>query len=154
MSQKPAPTRPVPPPARVSGGIPWWLWLILVIFGVFVVTTLVRKAIPDNPEAYIEEGMTALEKSNIADVERSVEKLKAFPQHASEQKLLEGMMYLGKSRPLLAIPLLQEASKDPKVRIKALTQLGQAYMRSHQQADGIAVFETVLQERYLAPLEL
>ena len=119
MSQKPAPSRPVPSPTRVSEGLPWWLWLFLVVFGVFVVTTLVRKAIPEDPRVYVQEGMAALESGDVATIERSVQKLKDFPEHAAEQNLLEGMLYLGKSRPLLAIPFLQHASKDPTVRIKA-----------------------------------
>ena len=146
MSQKPALSRPVPAPTRVSGGIPWWLWLILIVFGVSVVTTLVRKAIPEDPQVYVQEGMAALEKGDIATIERSVQKLKDFPEHAAEQKLLEGMLYLGKSRPLLAIPLLQDASKDSTVRIKALTQLGNAYIQSNQRNESVAAFETALEE--------
>ncbi len=146
MSQKPAPSRPVPAPTRVSEGLPWWLWLFLVVFGVFVVTTLVRKAIPEDPRVYVQEGMAALESGDVATIERSVQKLKNFPEHASEQKLLEGMLYLGKSKPVLAIPFLQDASKDPTVRIKALTQLGNAYMRSRQLIECIAAYEAALQE--------
>ena len=56
------------------------------------------------------------------------------------------MLYLGKSKPLLAIPLLQEASKNTHVRIKALTQLGNAYMRSRQRLESIDAYESVLQE--------
>ena len=146
MSPKPALSRPVPAPKRVSGGIPWWLWLILVIFGVFVVTTLVKKAIPEDPRMYVQEGMVAIEKGDAVAIERSVQNLKKFPEYAAEQKLLEGMLNLGKSKPLLAIPFLQDASKEPKIRIKALTQLGNAYLRSRQRAECIAAYETILQE--------
>jgi len=146
MSQKPAPSRTVPAPTRVSGGIPWWLWLILVVFGVSVVTTLVRKAIPEDPRMYVQDGLAALEIGDVPTVERSIQKLMDFPEYAAQQKLLEGMLYLGKSKPLLAIPILQEASKDPTVRIKALTQLGNAYMRSRQRLESIAILETVLKE--------
>jgi len=118
----------------------------MVVFGVFVVTTLVRKAIPEDPQTYVQEGMAALEIGDVPMIERSAQKLKEFPELAAEQKLLEGMLYLGKSRPLLAIPLFQEASKDDAVRIKALTQLGNAYMRSRQRLECIAAFESVLQE--------
>ena len=146
MSQKPALSIPVPAPTRVSGGIPWWLWLILIVFGVSVVTTLVRKAIPEDPQVYVQEGMAALQKGDIPTIERCVQKLKDFPEHAAEQKLLEGMFYLGKSKPLLAIPFLQEASKDPTVRIKALTQLGSAYVQCGQRDESIAAFESALKE--------
>ena len=42
-----------------------WLWLILVVFGVFVVMTLVRKTIPEDPRIYVQEGLVALEKGDI-----------------------------------------------------------------------------------------
>ena len=32
---------------------------------------------------------------------RSVQKLKDFPEHEAELKLIEGLLYLGKSKPLL-----------------------------------------------------
>lgn len=144
MSQMPAPTKLIAAPPRVSGGIPWWLWLILVVFGAFVINTLVRKAIPEDPQIFVDEGMAALQKGNSAVIERSVQRLKDFPEYAPEQKLLEGMMYLAKSKPLLAIPFLQDASKEPKTRIKALTQLGNACMRSHQRVDGIIAYEAAL----------
>ena len=80
MSQNPARSRPVPAPSRVSGGIPWWLWLILVVFGVSVVTTLVRKAIPEDPRIYVQEGMAALENGDLARIELSVQKASAIPR--------------------------------------------------------------------------
>ncbi len=118
----------------------------MVVFGVSVVATLVRKAIPEDPQSYLQEARAALEKGDLSATERSVAKLKKFPEHVSEQKLLEGMLYLGKSKPLLAIPLLQDASKEPAIRIEALTQLGNACMRSRQRVECIEAYETVLQE--------
>ena len=118
----------------------------MVVFGVLVVTTLIRKAIPEDPQFYLQEGMAALEKGDLSATELSVAKLKKFPEHVSEQKLLEGMLYLGKSKPLLAIPLLHDASKEPAIRIQALTQLGNACRRSRQRVECIEAYETVLEE--------
>ena len=118
----------------------------MVVFGVFLVTTLVRKAIPEDPQSLVQEGMAAFEKGDVAAIERNVKKLKDFPEYASEQKLLEGMMYLGKSKPLLAIPLLHDASQKSSIRTKALTQLGNACMRSRQRVECLEAYETVLQE--------
>ena len=56
------------------------------------------------------------------------------------------MLHLGTSKPLLAIPMLQDAAKDPEVRIQALSQLGNAYLRSGQRAKCIGAYETALQE--------
>lgn len=146
MSQKPASSRPLPPPTRVSNGVPWWLWLLIGGFGVFVGITLVKKAIPDDPKLLVKEGFDALEKGDVTAVERNIGKLKQYPEHAADQKLMEGMMYIGKSKPLLAVPLLREAANDPKVRSKAMVQLGSALTRSRQRLEAIEVFETVLKE--------
>ncbi len=146
MSQKPASSRPLPPPTRVSNGVPWWLWLVIVGFGCFVVATVVKKAIPEDPKLFVQQGLDAIEKGDIVAVERSVAKLKQFPEHAAELKLIEGMLYIGKSKPLLAVPLLREAAEDPKLRGKALTQLGSALSRSRQRMEAIEIFETVVKE--------
>jgi len=130
----------------VSNGIPWWLWLVIVGFGFFVGVTVIKKAIPEDPKLIVQQGLDALTKGDVAVVERSIEQLKQYPEHAADMKLLEGMMYIGKSKPLLAVPLLQEAANDPNLRIKALTQLGSAFTRSRQQMEAIEVFETVLKE--------
>jgi len=130
----------------VSNGIPWWLWLVIVGFGFFVGVTVIKKAIPEDPKLIVQQGLDALAKGDVVGVERSVEKLKQYPEHAADLKLLEGMMYIGKSKPLLAVPLLQEAANDPNLRVKALTQLGSAFTRSRQRMEAIEVFETVLKE--------
>lgn len=146
MSQKPASSRPLPPPTRVSNGVPWWLWLVIGGFGLFVGVTVIQKSIPEDPKLFVQEGLDALAKGDVVVVERSVENLRKYPEHAADMKLIEGMMYIGKSKPLLAVPLLQEAANDPKLRLKALTQLGSAFTRSRQRLEAIEVFETVLKE--------
>ena len=118
----------------------------MAVFAVLVAFTVVRKLIPEDPQAYITEGMAAVAKGDVATVERSVKKLKNFPEHAAEQKLLEGILILGKSKPLMAIPLLKEAAADPRTRVTALTQLGSAYMQSRQRAECIEAFEMALKE--------
>ena len=105
-----------------------------------------NKAIPNDPNLIYQEGLAAVEASNAVKLESSIEALKKYPEFAGQRKLLEGMLILGKSKPLLAIPMFQEAAKEPKIRIKALTMLGNAYMRSSQSAKCVATFETALQE--------
>ncbi len=90
--------------------------------------------------------MAAAEIGDLPTIDGSFQKLKNFPEYAATQKFFEGMLCLGRSKPLLAIPLFQEASKDAAIRTKALTQLGNAYMRSRQRLDSIAAYESALQE--------
>ncbi len=107
---------------------------------------LVRKAIPADPQITFQEGMAALEESDIVAVERSIQQLQNFPDRASELKLLEGMLMLRKSKPMLAIPLLQEALKNPATRVKALTEMGNAYLASQQRIESIAAYASALEE--------
>ena len=65
MSQKPASSRPLPPPKRVSNGVPWWLWLAIGGFGIFVGMTLIQKAIPEDPKLFVQEGLDALAKGGV-----------------------------------------------------------------------------------------
>lgn len=144
MSQKSAPS--VPARARVSGGVPLWLWLILVVFGAAIIATFIRKSIPEDPALYFQQAMAAVEAGDAVVAQKNIQKLKRFPEYSAKQTLLEGMVYLGTSKPLLAIPLLQDAAKDAGVRIQALSQLGNAFLRSGRRADCIGAYETALQE--------
>ncbi|MCA9012069.1 MAG: tetratricopeptide repeat protein, partial [Planctomycetaceae bacterium] len=144
MSQKPPSKSPAP--VRVPDGVPWWLWLIMIAFGAAIVTSLVRKSIPEDPNVFYDQAMAALQAGDRALAEKNTQKLKDFPEFQGKQKFLEGISFLGQSKPLLAIPLLEEALKDPTLRIQALSQLGNAYLRSGQREKCIASYETALQE--------
>ena len=144
MSQKPVSN--VPAPVRVSGGIPVWLWLIMFVFGASIVAKLVTNAIPEDPKVFYENGLAALENGNAAAGAENIRKLAKFPEYAAKQKLLDGMLTLGTAKPLLAIPMLEEAAKEPEIRVKALSHLGSAFLRSNQRAAAIGTFETLLQD--------
>jgi tetratricopeptide (TPR) repeat protein len=144
MSQKPLSKTPAP--VRVSDGVPWWLWLIMIVFGAAIITSLVRKSIPEDPNVFYDQALAALKTGDLVQAEKSTQKLSDFPDFQGKQKFLEGISFLGQSKPLLAIPLLQEASKDPGLRIQALSQLGNAYLRSGQRAECIISYETALTE--------
>jgi tetratricopeptide (TPR) repeat protein len=107
---------------------------------------LVVKSIPEDPKVYYENGLAALENDDPVVGEASIQKLKEFPEYAAKQKLLAGMLNLGTAKPLLAIPLLEEAAKEPDIRKKALTHLGNAFLRSAQRSACISTYETLLQE--------
>jgi len=144
MSQKTSPVRSLP--TRVSGGVPWWLWLILIVFGGGIAFTLVNRLIPEDPDQIFQEGLTAYQANDVEKLESTIKTLKKYPDHAAERQLLEGMLLFGRSKPLLAVPMFQTAAKEPKLRIKALTMLGSAYMRSNMAAECIEALETALQE--------
>jgi tetratricopeptide (TPR) repeat protein len=149
MSQKSAPQRPVQP--RVSGGIPWWLWLLLFIVGGGTALALFRKSIPDDPEQLYRTALTAVDKKDSEMLRENFDKLKQFPEYGRQQKLLEGITLLGVSRPLKAIPLLKEAAGEEndankELRLTALRFLGGAYAVAADRPMAIRTFEKMLAE--------
>lgn len=149
MSQKPSPQRPVQP--RVSSGIPWWLWGLLLIVGGGTAISVVIKLLPNDPEKLYQDALTGVENKNVELLEQNLKKLKKFPNYARQQKLLEGISLLGGSRPLLAVPPLTEAAGDEndpnkELRSQALQYLGNAYAQADQRITAIQIFETMLKE--------
>ena len=132
--------------ARVSGGVPWWIWGIMAVLGAGIVVALVQRSIPEDPAQLFEQAMIATDKQDADTVRAAAEKLSAYPEFASRKKLLDGILQLGSSRPLKAIVLLKEASEEPEIRAKSLMLLGTAYAQSENLQKSVETFETVLKE--------
>ena len=142
MPQTPAPQRSVRP--RVSGGVPWWLWAILIVIGGGVGYSLVTNSIPEDADQIFDEAIAASTKGDITTLRNKMELLRKFPDRVSQQKYLEAINLLGMSRPLKAIPLLKEISEDPSFRLRALNLLGGAYAAATDRKSAIETFELIL----------
>jgi tetratricopeptide (TPR) repeat protein len=142
MSQKPAtPVRP-----RVSTGIPWWIWLTLVVIGGAILLTIVTNSVPDDPEALFQAALIAADEKKVEPIMLAQEKLQAYPEYADQLKLVEGIMFLGRQRPLKAIKPLEDAAQNPKLRGKAMYYLANARAQAEDPRGAIETFETVLKE--------
>lgn len=144
MSQKSAPKPNIRP--RVSSGIPWWIWVALCVVGGGIGFSLFQNAIAEDPAKLFADAMLAAQNKDGKLIESNLEKLKQFPEFAGQQKLLEGMLMLNRSRPLKAIPMLQEASEEKAVRGKALMYLGIAYAQAEDSMMAIKTFESAIQD--------
>jgi len=144
MSQKPTPQKIVR--SRVSSGIPWWIWGLLLLIGGGIVTSLFVRSIPEDPAKIFADALAAAEKRDGEALQANFAKLKEFPDYASQIKLLEGMTLLGRSRPLAAIPILEKAAEDKAIRDKALMYLGTAYGQAENWKKANEVFERILAE--------
>ena len=142
MSNQPA-SKPNHKP-RVSGGVPWWIWGIMAILGSGIVVALVQRSIPEDPAEIFKQALVAADKQEANAVKVAAEKLSTYPEFAARKKLLEGLLHLGSSRPLKAIPLLKEASEEPEIRTRSLMLLGSAYAQSEDLKRSVEAFETVL----------
>jgi tetratricopeptide (TPR) repeat protein len=142
MSQKPAPTvRP-----RVSTGIPWWIWLTLVVIGGAILLTIVTNAVPDDPEALFQAALIAADEKKVEPIMLAQEKLQAYPEYGDHLKLVEGILFLGRQRPLKAIKPLEDAAQNPKLRGKAMYYLANARAQAEDPRGAIEIFETILKE--------
>ena len=144
MSQKPAPKTIARP--RVSSGIPWWIWVLLLIVGGGIGFSLLQKSIPDDPAVLFADAITAFDKQEPMVIQENLQKLKAYPNFVGQQNLLDGMLLLSSSRPLKAIPVLQEASTEQAVRPKALFYLGMAYAQAENPLLAISTFESAIKD--------
>ncbi len=144
MPQTPAHQRPVRP--RVSGGVPWWIWIILIVIGSGVGFSLIASSIPEDAEKLFDEAVAATEKGDSATLKKNTELLKNFPDRVSQQKYLEALNWLVMSRPLKAIPLLKEVAEDPAFRLRALNLMGGAYASATDRKTALEMFELVLKE--------
>lgn len=129
-----APIRP-----RVQSGIPWWLWLLLIVLGAGVSLAVIAHFTPPDGKKFIAEARAAHKALNQIEMEKALVQLKKVPSEADQALLLEGMLVLLKSRPKLAIPILEEASKRPSVRGEALSYLASAHTKAGDRMKSIEV---------------
>lgn len=134
-------SRPAVPRPRVASGIPWWIWGVLLIVAGIVGWAVVIKAVPVNPDEVFANAVAAAEGGDARGLEQGIAALKAFPDRRSQQSLLEAMLHTGRSRPLKAVPLLQEAARDEKLKVKALSLLGSCYASASNRKQALLTLE-------------
>lgn len=117
------------PKSRVSSGIPWWLWLLMVVVSGSVVIGSLLKLVPGDPEKIFQD---AMKNASGNELHGLIEQLEKFPDRAGHVQLLKGMEQLALSRPLKAVPHFEKAQESDAVRAKALSSLGVVYMRVNE----------------------
>ncbi len=133
---------------RVQGGVPWWLWLLLLVVGGSVLIATVVGLLPDNPEKQFQQGLSAFERGDRDGLLQAVSELRGRPEYLEKVQLLEGLELMATSRPLKAVPLLRSAaeSEESEVRVKAQTYLAQSLARGEQRLEAVAVLQTAVGE--------
>lgn len=134
------------PKSRVKSGIPWWLWLLMLIVGGGVLIAVAVRAVPEDPEQFYEEALAGFDNNDHKTLLRGIEKLEGRPEYAAHYDLLKGLDLIAVSRPLKAIPLLESAAKEPKVRARALTALGRALFRGSRHVEATDVLRKAIAE--------
>ncbi|MBL8817484.1 MAG: tetratricopeptide repeat protein [Planctomyces sp.] len=131
---------------RVQSGVPWWLWAIMFVLGAGVLLAVINSLVPPDGDKFVTDANTAYKAMNQLEMEKAVNQLKKIPSKAAETKLLEGMLILLKNRPKLAVPILEEASKEASVRSKALSYLAQAHAKSGNRMKCVEVLREAVRE--------
>ncbi len=115
------------PAYRPPTGAPWWVWLAVGTFGLAVAGMLVSRMTPEDGAKIFEEALAAGEAGNRELLQQKLEQLRQYPAFEPHTQFLDGVLFMGRSMPLKAIPLLKKASETPELRSKALLSLGRAY---------------------------
>lgn len=133
---------------RVKGGVPWWLWFLLLVVGGSVLIASVISLLPDNPEQMFQQGLSAFDRGDRDGLLKAASELRGRPEYLEKLQLLEGLELMATSRPLKAVPLLQSAaeSQEPMVRVKAQTYLAQSLARGEQRLEAVKVLQTAVGE--------
>lgn len=116
----------------------------MAVLGGGIVVAFVQRSIPEDPAEIFKQALVASDKQDAKAIKVAAEKLAAYPEFAAKKKLLDGLLQLGSSRPLKAIPLLKEASEEPEIRTRSLMFLGSAYAQSEDLKRSVETFEAIL----------
>jgi len=126
--------------------MPWWIWAGIAVFGVALLFSLGSRLVPEDGDVVLAEALVAAEKSDLPGLLVQIERLKRVPGRERQVQFLEGVVFLGNSKPLKAIPMFEKASEDETVRVKALLSLGRAYGISGQLNKASTVLNSIVDD--------
>ncbi len=126
--------------------MPWWVWAGIAVFGAALIFRVGSRLVPVDGDLVLVEGLAAAEKSDLPSLLTQIERLKSVPGRELQVQFLEGVVLLGSSKPLKAIPLFKNASEDEVVRVKALLSLGRAYGISGQLTKASEVLNSIVDD--------
>jgi len=111
-----------------------------------LVFSIIRSLIPEDPAQLFGEAKAAIVSLEPEIVQQRIEQLRAFPDYSGHVQFLEAVLFLGRSMPLKAIPLLKSAAETPELYGEATLYLGRAYGRSGKLSESIATLKTVVDD--------
>ncbi|MFM7056981.1 MAG: tetratricopeptide repeat protein [Planctomycetota bacterium] len=136
-------TRTSAPAYRPPTGAPWWVWLAVGTFGLAVAGMLVSRISPEDGRKIFQEALAAGEAGNRELLQQKLEQLRKYPAFEPHTQFLDGVLFMGRSMPLKAIPLLKTASETPELRSKALLSLGRAYGTAGQLQNAVETLNSL-----------
>ncbi len=129
---------------RVSSGLPWWLWLLLLLVTAGVVGGLIFSVVPENPQEVFRTAVEAGRSGRIQELRSGIARLERYPEFQEHRKLLEGMQAVADMRDPKAIELLEEVSDNPELSGYALSSVALAYRRTGQLVKCVSALQTAV----------
>ncbi|MEQ9406922.1 MAG: tetratricopeptide repeat protein [Fuerstiella sp.] len=128
------------PNSHVRGGVPWWLWIMIVVVTVVIGFGTVISLMPEDPEALYKEASVQLQEKEMEAFAATLTRLKKHPDYASHVALLEGVEATTRDRDPLAIELFQKAQENESLKKTALQNLGTCYGKLGRYADALDTY--------------
>ncbi|MDG2131160.1 MAG: tetratricopeptide repeat protein [Fuerstiella sp.] len=132
---------PVP---RVKGGLPLWLWGMLLVASVAVVTGLIVSVVPEDPALTYEEALQQLNGGSKENFQRSLGQLKQYPEYADHVTLLKGIQAAQESRDPKAIEFFEQVRTNAELKPLALQKIGESLTRMGNFREAIDRFEEAI----------
>jgi tetratricopeptide (TPR) repeat protein len=128
-------------PPRIKGGLPWWLWLLLSVTTIAVLTGVIISSTPDDPQELYDEAISRLNSGDVKVPTENLAKLSQVDAFKWQAKYLEGMLAFRQVRDPLALKLLAEIPDGHELKPEALKKMGDAYRRTHQYKESLKAYE-------------
>jgi tetratricopeptide (TPR) repeat protein len=119
------------------------VWIVVGGFGLVIALMLFRRITPTDSAQVYREALAAGEAGNRELMAQRLEQLRTDPAYSAHVQFLDGLLFLGRSMPLKAIPLLRQAAENPELRSKALVSLGRAYGTAGQLEAAIQTLNSI-----------
>ncbi|MEZ6063356.1 MAG: hypothetical protein R3C19_23670 [Planctomycetaceae bacterium] len=130
---------------RVSQGLPWWLWILLVLISVAVFSGLYFSTATEDPAEVFQSAVEASNQGRVPEVRAAIARLEQYPEYEQHRKLLEGRAAVLEMRDPKAIELLEEVQDHPDLRGLALASIAQSYRRIGEIEKSVASLKAAIE---------
>lgn len=114
---------------RVRGGIPWWIWAMLIPVLIGIVVAITVKVTPVDLDQQFDDLLKAAKSGDKDVLKQGIPTLESDAAYAQHVALLEGMLARLENRDPRAIELFEKAAENDALRAEALTQEGKSRQR-------------------------
>lgn len=131
--------------AAIRGGLPWWLWTMIVLTTIAIGVAAVVALTPEDPAEIYDAALQQFEQSKMEDFAVSIARLSKFPAFSDHVLLLEGMQAASQNRDPRALELFAQAEKNEQLRARVLQRKGTCYAKIGDFKNAIRAYEESLE---------